>query len=125
MADVKVVLADFGFAVNINEEADSLGAGSVEASYVCGTTGYFAPEIINHCELNLKADIFSTACLLYNLITGKQLFYSLDKNEFIENNRHCRMPVTFLEDISSCSEDLQYLIRCMLNPQPQKRPTAR
>eukprot|EP00347_Sterkiella_histriomuscorum_P007269 403349613 len=116
----EIQLADFGFSMNL----DAMSGNFETSQLICGTAGYFAPEVMNKGELNLKSDIFSTGCILFNLITGRQLFEGQNRNELMRNNKYCILPKTFLSDIQNCSADLQFLIRCMLNPDPSKRPSA-
>ena len=63
-------IADFGLATFTN----------VEKYYFakCGTAGYVAPEILNLTNKNIKydcsCDIFSFGCVMYKILTGKDLF---------------------------------------------------
>lgn len=63
----EIQIADFGFSVDL-ESLDN--EKCQDNSLICGTAGYFAPEIMNSGEFHLKSDIFSTGCILYNMISG-------------------------------------------------------
>lgn len=59
----KIKIADFGVAVNINDNQKTLSAG--------GTPYWMAPETANGQDLvSTKCDIWSLGCTVIELITG-------------------------------------------------------
>ena len=62
--DGSVKLADFGIAAQLEDQAERRMSS-------VGTPWYTAPEVINGEEYSFGCDIWSTACTLYELITGK------------------------------------------------------
>lgn len=66
--EVGAYIADFGFSRNQETMENE--------KIVAGTIGYFAPETLKYGTSSSKSDIFSVGCLLYYLITGKQIFAS-------------------------------------------------
>ena len=49
-----------------------------------GAEGYMAPEVSGKIEVHKiteKADIFSLACILYYLLTGKEAFTGYEQDE--------------------------------------------
>lgn len=50
----------------------------------CGTPFYFAPEIFDKKGYTEKVDIFNIGVIMYNLLTGKQLFKGTTKEQIIK-----------------------------------------
>jgi serine/threonine-protein kinase SRPK3 len=67
--DCNIVITDFGNLVNDGEIYDE--EGNVEEIQ---TRYYRAPEVIMGNEYNNKVDIWSSGCILYELLTGEILF---------------------------------------------------
>jgi serine/threonine protein kinase len=42
----------------------------------CGTPGYTAPEVLRGDPFSVKSDVFSVGCLLFYLVTGRNLYKS-------------------------------------------------
>ena len=76
-----------------------------------------SPEQADDKKYNEKSDIWSTGCIVYELATLKRPFESnsqLALAEKIRKGKFERLPIAY-------SENLQNLIRGMLNVNPQKR----
>jgi serine/threonine protein kinase len=70
-ADESVRLSDFGFAKALS------GAGSASLSAsggMVGTPAYMAPEIWKGEEVSPMVDIYSLACVFFEMVTGQVLF---------------------------------------------------
>ncbi|CAD8207222.1 unnamed protein product [Paramecium octaurelia] len=65
--DNSIKVIDFGFAANLK-------FGSV--SSVCGTPGYYAPEVLRQKESSFNSDMFSVGVVLFNLITNQPMLKS-------------------------------------------------
>ena len=65
---LEIKLGDFGFSSHIEENKN----------YICGTFGYFAPEILINKKYSQTSDIFSAAIIIYNLVTGNSIFKKTD-----------------------------------------------
>jgi calcium-dependent protein kinase len=94
---IKLKLIDFGFAT-ILPEGEKLNDA-------VGSLQYVAPEMINqNPSYDLKVDMWAAGVVLYNMITGKQPFFSKLEQDFMElvlnhepfydpnlfKNMHCR-----------------------------------
>lgn len=106
-----------GFSLDLNKQQE-------EEGIVCGTPGYFAPELLNGYKLTTKSDIFSLGCLLFKLISGKSLFNGADKKRVLLANKKSEFIPSFKDDIRNCSSELKDLLRLLLTTDPEIRPTA-
>jgi eukaryotic-like serine/threonine-protein kinase len=66
--EVKVM--DFGIARSL----DDLGATMTQTSAVIGTAQYLSPEQARGQQVDARSDLYSTGCLLYELLTGRPPF---------------------------------------------------
>ncbi|CAD8205041.1 unnamed protein product [Paramecium pentaurelia] len=97
--DNSIKVIDFGFAANLK-------FGSV--SSVCGTPGYYAPEVLRQKESSFNSDMFSVGVVLFNLITNQPMLKSKMYNA-----------QKFVAD-----EEAADLLKKMLEVDPNKRITA-
>jgi calcium-dependent protein kinase len=80
-----------------------------------GTDGYMAPEVIRARPYGPSADIFSVGATLYTLITGEvPLWLDAVGTYSLPSSRH----------MDALSREGCRLVRRMLSPSPQSRPTA-
>ena len=66
--EVKVM--DFGIA----RAMDDMGATMTQTSAVIGTAQYLSPEQARGEQVDTRSDLYSTGCLLYELLTGRPPF---------------------------------------------------
>lgn len=74
---IKLKLIDFGFATYIKE--------GEKLTEMVGSPQYVAPEIIGVKSYDTKADMWSAGVVLYNMITGRQLFVGKSDEETMNN----------------------------------------
>ncbi|MCO4747569.1 MAG: serine/threonine protein kinase [Proteobacteria bacterium] len=68
------MVTDFGLAKVLVEEAAS-GAGQTRQGVAMGTPAYMAPEQIRDARsVDVRADVWSLGCILYELVTGQRTF---------------------------------------------------
>jgi len=94
----QVRIVDFGIAVPANVESQVRG----------GSTGYMAPEQARAELADPRADVFSAACMLYELLTLKQAFPKKD--------------VWIAPDMSGLPEELADVLQRALSLDPLRRP---
>jgi serine/threonine protein kinase len=85
--NLKVCISDLGLACSVNNKS--------ECSLKCGTPGYVAPEVLSDIPFTPKSDIFSLGCILFNILTGKQLFSGKTPKQLLLENK-TRNPVPYI-----------------------------
>ncbi len=84
MGEVKLV--DFGLA-KANSQLESTDPGVVKGKF-----SYLSPEAACGKEVDRRADIFAVGILLYELLTGRRLFYGENDYQTVELVRQARVP---------------------------------
>lgn len=51
-----------------------------QPNFIISTRQYRAPEVALGCVWNVKADVWSVGCIIYELLTGKELFPAYDND---------------------------------------------
>eukprot|EP00178_Gracilaria_changii_P025861 TRINITY_DN79481_c0_g1_i1.p1 TRINITY_DN79481_c0_g1~~TRINITY_DN79481_c0_g1_i1.p1 ORF type:complete len:466 (+),score=80.34 TRINITY_DN79481_c0_g1_i1:1748-3145(+) len=87
VADVKIV--DFGNACWVDKHFTE----DIQ------TRQYRAPEVILGCEYDTKADIWSLACLIFELATGDFLFEPRDSEQYERDEDHLALMMELLGSI--------------------------
>lgn len=96
-----------------------MGEESIFATTNVGTPYYMSPEQIEQNSYNEKSDIWSAGCLLYEMAALEPPFQA--NNHLclalkIKNGQYERLPMRY-------SEDLQALVKNMLNIDQEQRPS--
>ncbi|OBZ73803.1 hypothetical protein A0H81_05896 [Grifola frondosa] len=99
-----VKLSDFGVSLNLR-------AMEREMKDVAGTPNWMAPEVIELKGASTKSDIWSLACTVIELLTGRPLMFRIVEDD---------MPPL----PEGCSESLQNFLKSCFNKDPTKRPSA-
>eukprot|EP00347_Sterkiella_histriomuscorum_P011322 403372896 len=113
---LEITIADFGFSYDASEGKQS------PKEFVSGTAGYFAPEVLKGLNQTFKSDVFSAGCILFNLISNKQLFGGQSKLQILKKNRNCILPTNLDFYVKKYSSDLEDLLRKLLTEDPKARP---
>lgn len=89
----------------------------------CGCPGYLAPEIFHEYGYSNKVDIFSTGCILYNMLMGFSLFQGKTYQETLARNisGHANFNRSNWQLIS---EHAKSIIQRMLDSDPKQRHDA-
>jgi calcium/calmodulin-dependent protein kinase I len=90
--NARIKIVDFGFAKLLTPD------DTTNMSTMCGTPGYYAPEIVRKQPYNNKCDIWSLGVIIYILLCGFPPFY--DENQ-VEEMRKVRR-------FCNCSSDVSY-----------------
>ncbi len=86
-----------------------------------GTPYFASPEVWSGKPYGLKSDIWSLGCILYQMTTLKMPFQGNNFKEVYNNVLKCKyspLPKIY-------SEDLDYIIKKLLQIDPVKRPNAK
>jgi len=103
-----IKIADFGMTINENKMNKEL---------LCGTPLYLAPEILNENKYDIKSDLWSVGCILYELLTGRSIVKVSDYQQLLTQiNQPIIMPTT------TTKESLNLLQR-LLEPNIKRRIT--
>jgi eukaryotic-like serine/threonine-protein kinase len=84
MGEVKLV--DFGLA-KANSQIESTDPGVVKGKF-----SYLSPEAASGREVDRRADVFAIGILLWELFTGRRLFYGDTDYQTVELVRQARIP---------------------------------
>src|SRR6188508_1563386 len=110
--EVKVV--DFGLA-KANSQIESTDPGVVKGKF-----SYLSPEAASGLEVDRRADVFAVGILLWEMITGRRLFYGDTDYQTVELVRQARVP-----SIAALNPDvepeLEQVVRKALARDPEER----
>jgi len=85
-----------------------------------GTPYYASPEVWKDSPYDIKSDIWSLGCILYEMITLKPPFKAKDMQSLYKKvlgGVYPRIPNLY-------SKDLAAVVKCLLQVSPQLRPTC-
>jgi eukaryotic-like serine/threonine-protein kinase len=82
----EVKLVDFGLA-KANSQIESTDPGVVKGKF-----SYLSPEAASGLEVDRRADIFAVGVLLWEMFTGRRLFYGDTDYQTVELVRQARVP---------------------------------
>jgi serine/threonine protein kinase len=92
-------------------------------SRVQGTKSYMSPEQIRGESLDQRADVYSLACTLYELIAGRPPFTATSVKELL--NKHLKSPPPPLEAANrTVTPEFAHLIRWAMAKDPNDRPRS-
>ena len=87
-----------------------------------GTMSYMPPEQILGKPVDLKADVYSLACTVFELVSGKKPFTGMSTNELLQ--KHVAGPIPALEAANrNVTVEFGSVIRRCLAKEPADRPT--
>lgn len=117
---LNILLGDTG-CVKITDLGYSVNAEGEKLSCV-GTPHWMAPEVIDTCEYNTKADIWSLGITAIEMLTGEPPYLHENKwtamDLIVENGTPAYAHNSFLEPA------LSDFLRCCLAADPEHRPSA-
>ncbi len=82
----EVKLVDFGLA-KANSQIESTDPGVVKGKF-----SYLSPEAASGVEVDARADVFAVGIILWELFTGRRLFYGDTDYQTVELVRQARIP---------------------------------
>ena len=110
----EVKLVDFGLA-KANSQIESTDPGVVKGKF-----SYLSPEAASGLEVDARADVFAVGIILWELFTGKRLFYGDTDYQTVELVRQARIPS--LQALNPDIEpELEAVVRKALARDPEDR----
>jgi eukaryotic-like serine/threonine-protein kinase len=82
----EVKLVDFGLA-KANSQIESTDQGVVKGKF-----SYLSPEAASGIEVDHRADVFAVGIILWEMFTGRRLFYGENDYQTVELVRQARVP---------------------------------
>ncbi|KAJ9066895.1 hypothetical protein DSO57_1005275 [Entomophthora muscae] len=117
LGDSQLLIADFGLANSLPKKSELLQTA-------CGTPHFVAPEVLIGEGYSTPVDLWSCGIVLYFLLSGYTPYQGSDQFSLMESIKHSKLQ--FLEeDWKNVSSEARDLISLLLNPDPEKRITAR
>jgi serine/threonine protein kinase len=110
----EVKVADFGLAKATSQ------LETTEPGVVKGKMSYLSPEAARGEEVDSRSDIFSVGILLYELLTGKRLFYGETDFQTVELVRNARVPPIRAQN-AEVEQDLEDIVRKTLAQKVEDR----
>lgn len=112
----EVKLVDFGLA-KANSQIESTDPGVVKGKF-----SYLSPEAASGIDVDARADVFAVGIILWELFTGRRLFYGDTDYQTVEQVRQARIPS--LQALNTEIEpELEQIVRKALAKDPDDRYT--
>ena len=121
-SDGHVKILDFGLALQRLDlpGADAPTIARTAQGVVLGTFGYMSPEQVTGETVDGRTDVFALGCLLYEMLTGSQLFTGTTPQEIIARLLHDSVP-----DLSSFDPLAPQELRAVVSRAVQRDPVRR
>jgi len=100
----EVKLVDFGLA-KASSQLESTDPGVVKGKF-----SYLSPEAASGKEVDRRADIFAVGILMYELLTGKRLFYGETDYQTVELVRQAKVPPVSAQN-GEVTPELEQIVR--------------
>jgi serine/threonine protein kinase len=114
----EVKLVDFGLA-KATSQLESTDPGVVKGKF-----SYLSPEAASGKEVDRRADIFAVGILLYELLTGKRLFYGETDYQTVELVRQAKVPPLGAQNAEVTPELEQVVRKTLARDLNQRYQTA-
>jgi serine/threonine-protein kinase len=121
-SDGTVKILDFGLALHRFSGASAEVPTGMHTApgVVLGTFGYMSPEQVTGARVDGRTDIFAAGCVIYEMVTGRQLFTGGTPQEVIANVLSERLPNLAAIDPAAPPELRAIVARC-IDRDPQRR----
>ena len=110
-----VYLCDFGIAQQ--DGADQY----TRTGTVVGSTAFLAPERAAGRPASVRSDLYSAACVLWVMLSGRNLYEGTD---FQVASQHASGPIPQLQGTGAATEAINVALRACLAKSPEQRPAS-
>jgi serine/threonine-protein kinase len=110
----EVKLVDFGLA-KANSQIESTDPGVVKGKF-----SYLSPEAASGLDVDHRADVFAVGIILWELLTGRRLFYGETDYQTVELVRQARVPSLAALN-PQIEPELENIVRTALAKDPADR----
>ncbi|MCY0904224.1 Stk1 family PASTA domain-containing Ser/Thr kinase [Arthrobacter sp. H14-L1] len=111
--DGRIKVGDFGLARAVTTTTNT--------GMLIGTVGYLSPELVDGAKADARSDIYSIGIMLFELLTGHQPFRGELPVRVAMQHLTTPVPAPSTE-LPGLSEDLDELVRCCTEKDPEARP---
>ena len=111
----QVRIADLGSAIKLRSPHDT-------ATFMIGTPGYIAPEVLINKRYGFGYDIWSIGALMHMLLSFRLPFYSKDSKELKRRLRLEELNLNANASLCRISQPAKDLLSSMLTKNPMQRP---
>ena len=123
-ADGAVKILDFGLALHRLDgptlTGESPTIAQTTAGVVLGTFGYMSPEQVTGGRVDGRSDVFALGCVLYEMLTARQLFSGSTPQEVIGRLLHGSLPdFTSLDPLAP--PELRAIVSRSVERDPRRR----
>ena len=115
--DDYVKLIDFGIA-HAEKPNDDKGT-LTQSGQMYGTPQYLSPEQVMGDPVDVRADLYSCGCMLFEMIEGKPPFNA--ENYVLLLNQHLVLDPPHLTKEIACAQELDDVIQKLLKKHPEER----
>jgi serine/threonine protein kinase len=121
--DGHAYLMDFGIARRLHAEADEWAELRRSIGYTAGTPAYVSPEQAAGDAVDQRSDIYSLACVAYEMLSGRTPFEGTTTQEVV--SRRFRSPAPPLRDTApEVPEAVADVIARAMALSPDRRPDS-
>ncbi len=112
-----VKLIDFSIAQKIKTGFSLFGN---KPKAIKGTRSYISPEQIRREKLDVRADVYSFGCMLFELVSGKMPYTAVNPDDLLM--KHLRSPVPSLQAaIKNVTPEFANLVAKLIAKKPEDR----
>jgi serine/threonine-protein kinase len=120
-----VKVLDFGLAKAVRDDSPDAETAITIANTIQGTPAFIAPEqALGNTDIDIRADIYSTGCVAYWLLTGQQVFTAENAMKLLLAHAHAAPAPPSSRTELSIPADLDALVLTCLAKNRDDRPQS-
>jgi serine/threonine protein kinase len=121
-AEIKLI--DFSIAQRAKKgQGGGLLSGLFGKTIVKGTRSYMSPEQIRAKSLDARADVYSLACVMFELLAGKPPYSGANPDDLLMKHLRSSIP-NLVASNESVTSEFASLVQRMMAKSPDKRPSS-